>query len=358
MATESLPEGFYRVDLNRTVWEVPSRYDSLAVVGAGAFGQVCSAVDKKTGAEVAVKKLSRPFQTALHGKRTFRELQLLKHMDHENVLNLIDCFSPDLSEEGFTELYLVTPLIGYDLNAIIKAQELSAEHVQFLTYQILRGLKYIHSAGIVHRDLKPSNIAVDENCSAKIIDFGLARHTDLEMTGYVATRWYRAPEIMLNWMHYNQTVDVWSVGCILIEMVTRRPLFPGNDHIDQLQQILKVVGSPDDELMGKISDSARKFLTMTDRFKRQKFSELFKSEKFLPAGVDFLERILVLDTDKRMSVDEALQHPYLEPLHDPDDEPTAEPFDSSFEEDETRKADGWRLLARQAVLDWQKTHRR
>ena len=121
--------------------------------------------------------------------------------------------------------YMVTPLMDLDLNNIIKIQKLTDEQVKFIVYQIMRGLKYIHSAGIIHRwqcpwiqkifwlssfrDLKPSNLAVNEDCDLKILDFGLARPTDAEMTGYVATRWYRAPEIMLNWMHYSQTVDIW-----------------------------------------------------------------------------------------------------------------------------------------------------
>lgn len=141
--------------------------------------------------------------------------------------------------------------MGADLNNIIRTQRLTDDHVQFLVYQILRGLKYIHSAGIIHRvrifmqvqtiivfythylfqDLKPSNIAVNEDCELKILDFGLARPTETEMTGYVATRWYRAPEIMLNWMHYNQTVDIWSVGCIMAELMTGKTLFPGTDRI-------------------------------------------------------------------------------------------------------------------------------
>ena len=144
---------------------------------------------------------------------------------------------------------MVTHLMGADLNNIIKTQQLSDDHVQFLVYQIVRGMKYVHSAGIIHRDLKPSNIAVNEDCELKILDFGLARPTENEMTGYVATRWYRAPEIMLNWMHYNQTgknkrltiqsspallhlfcsVDLWSVGCIMAEMLTGKTLFPGTD---------------------------------------------------------------------------------------------------------------------------------
>ena len=123
---------------------------------------------------------------------------------------------------------MVTPLMDLDLGNIIKIQKLTDDQVKFIIYQIMRGLKYIHSAGIIHRDLKPSNLAVNEDCDLKILDFGLARPTDAEMTGYVATRWYRAPEIMLNWMHYSQTVDIWSVGCIMAELLTGRPLFPGD----------------------------------------------------------------------------------------------------------------------------------
>ncbi|NWT10867.1 MK14 kinase, partial [Vireo altiloquus] len=191
-----------------------------------------SAFDTKTGLRVAVKKLSRPFQSIIHAKRTYRELRLLKHMKHENGIFILILFKRLLhSPRVFVHRYLVTHLMGADLNNIVKCQKLTDDHVQFLIYQILRGLKYIHSADIIHRDLKPSNLAVNEDCELKILDFGLARHTDDEMTGYVATRWYRAPEIMLNWMHYNQTVDIWSVGCIMAELLTGRTLFPGTDRI-------------------------------------------------------------------------------------------------------------------------------
>nr|CAH7765456.1 unnamed protein product [Callosobruchus chinensis] len=219
---------FHKVEINKTVWEVPERYQQLSTVGSGAYGQVCSALDTVTNKKVAIKKLARPFQSAVHAKRTYRELKLLKHMRHENVIGLLDVFYP---KHDVNQIYLVTHLMGADLNNIIRTQKLTDDHVQFLVYQILRGLKYIHSAGIIHRDLKPSNIAVNEDCELKILDFGLARPTENEMTGYVATRWYRAPEIMLNWMHYNQTVDIWSVGCIMAELLTGKTLFPGTDRI-------------------------------------------------------------------------------------------------------------------------------
>lgn len=109
-------------------------------------------------------------------------------MNHENVIGLLDVFHPNKSLESFSQVYMATHLMGADLNNIIRTQKLSDDHVQFLVYQILRGLKYIHSAGIIHRDLKPSNIAVNEDCELKILDFGLARPAENEMTGYVATR--------------------------------------------------------------------------------------------------------------------------------------------------------------------------
>ncbi|XP_040839187.1 mitogen-activated protein kinase 14 isoform X5 [Ochotona curzoniae] len=247
---------FYRQELNKTIWEVPERYQNLSPVGSGAYGSVCAAFDTKIGLRVAVKKLSRPFQSIIHAKRTYREVRLLKHMKHENVIGLLDVFTPARSLEEFNDVYLVTHLMGADLNNIVKCQKLTDDHVQFLIYQILRGLKYIHSADIIHRDLKPSNLAVNEDCELKILDFGLARHTDDEMTGYVATRWYRAPEIILNWMHYNQTVDIWSVGCIMAELLTGRTLFPGTDHIDQLKLILRLVGTPGAEVLKKISSES------------------------------------------------------------------------------------------------------
>ncbi|XP_076368671.1 p38b MAP kinase isoform X1 [Tachypleus tridentatus] len=331
--------GFVRIELNRTVWEVPERYQSLLPVGSGAYGQVCSAWDSVHNMKIAIKKLARPFQSQVHAKRTYRELRLLKHMDHENVIGLLDVFTPTTTLDDFQDVYLVTHLMGSDLNNIIRTQKLSDDHVQFLIYQVLRGLKYIHSAGIIHRDLKPSNIAVNEDCELKILDFGLARQAESQMTGYVATRWYRAPEIMLNWMRYNQTVDIWSVGCIMAELITSRTLFPGTDHIDQLTRIMGLVGTPDDSLLAKISsEEARNYIRSLPVMKKKNFRDVFKGAN--PNAIDLLEKMLELDADKRPTATEALAHPYLAQYADPSDEPIAEPYDESFEDRDL------------AVLEW------
>ncbi|XP_049512829.1 mitogen-activated protein kinase 14A-like isoform X1 [Dermacentor silvarum] len=353
--------GFHRVELNKTVWEVPVRYNNLSPIGVGAYGQVCSAFDKEHKHKVAIKKLSRPFQSAIHAKRTYRELRLLKHMDHENVIGLLDVFTPSTTLEDFHDVYLVNHLMGSDLNNIIRTQRLSDDHVQFLVYQILRGLKYIHSAGIIHRDLKPSNIAVNEDCELKILDFGLARHAEVEMTGYVATRWYRAPEIMLNWMHYNQTVDIWSVGCIMAELITGKTLFPGNDHLNQLNRIMELCGTPDGELLAKISSKevrascvphlkARNYIRSLPVMKKKNFAEVFQGAN--EKAIDLLERMLELDADKRPTATEALAHPYLASLADPTDEPSAEPCDQSFE-DRDLSVHEWKQMVHKEVVMFQ-----
>jgi p38 MAP kinase len=140
------------------------------------------------------------------------------------IISLSDIFISPLED-----IYFVTELLGTDLHRLLTSRPLDDQFIQYFVYQMLRGLKYVHSAGVIHRDLKPSNILVNENCDLKICDFGLARIQDAQMTGYVSTRYYRAPEIMLTWQQYDHAVDIWSVGCILAEMILGKPIFPGKD---------------------------------------------------------------------------------------------------------------------------------
>ncbi|XP_014809143.1 PREDICTED: mitogen-activated protein kinase 13 isoform X5 [Calidris pugnax] len=190
---------------------------------------------------------------------------------------------------------------------------------------------YIHSAGIIHRDLKPGNLAVNEDCQLKILDFGLARHADAEMTGYVVTRWYRAPEVILNWMHYNQTVDIWSIGCIMAEMLTGKTLFKGKDYLDQLTQILKVTGHPGEDFVEKLEDKAAKsYIKSLPKIPKMDLSMLFP--KANPQAVDLLDKMLQLDVEKRLTATEALAHPYFDQFRDIEEETEAqESYDDSLE---------------------------
>nr|XP_055230430.1 mitogen-activated protein kinase 12 isoform X1 [Gorilla gorilla gorilla] len=342
--------GFYRQEVTKTAWEVRAVYRDLQPVGSGAYGAVCSAVDNRTGAKVAIKKLYRPFQSELFAKRAYRELRLLKHMRHENVIGLLDVFTPDETLDNFTDFYLVMPFMGTDLGKLMKHEKLGEDRIQFLVYQMLKGLRYIHAAGIIHRDLKPGNLAVNEDCELKILDFGLARQADSEMTGYVVTRWYRAPEVILNWMRYTQTVDIWSVGCIMAEMITGKTLFKGSDHLDQLKEIMKVTGTPPAEFVQRLqSDEAKNYMKGLPEWEKKDFASILTNAS--PLAVNLLEKMLVLDAEQRVTAAEALAHPYFESLHDTEDEPQVQKYDDSFD-DVDRTLDGWKRVTYKEVLSF------
>ncbi|XP_069575481.1 mitogen-activated protein kinase 8 isoform X5 [Brachyistius frenatus] len=222
---------YYSIDVGDSTFMVLKRYQNLRPIGSGAQGIVCSAYDHNFERNVAIKKLSRPFQNQTHAKRAYRELVLMKCVNHKNIIGLLNVFTPQKTLEEFQDVYLVMELMDANLCQVIQ-MELDHERLSYLLYQMLCGIKHLHSAGIIHRDLKPSNIVVKSDCTLKILDFGLARTaaTGLLMTPYVVTRYYRAPEVILG-MGYQANVDVWSVGCIMAEMVRGSVLFPGTDRI-------------------------------------------------------------------------------------------------------------------------------
>ncbi|GEQ68067.1 hypothetical protein JCM33374_g1733 [Metschnikowia sp. JCM 33374] len=340
---------FTRTQIFGTVFEITSRYTDLNPVGMGAFGLVCSAMDKLTGQNVAVKKIMKPFSTSVLAKRTYRELKLLKHLRHENLITLDDIFLSPLED-----IYFVTELQGTDLHRLLTSRPLEKQFIQYFTYQILRGLKYVHSAGVIHRDLKPSNILINENCDLKICDFGLARIQDPQMTGYVSTRYYRAPEIMLTWQKYDTEVDLWSVGCVLAEMIEGKPLFPGRDHVHQFSIITELLGSPPSDVIDTIcSENTLRFVQSLPQREPIPFSERFASCTHVePEAIDLLSKMLIFDPKKRISAAEALQHPYMEPYHDPTDEPVCETkFDWSFN-DADLPVDTWRVMMYSEILDF------
>ncbi|XP_078515454.1 mitogen-activated protein kinase 14A-like [Lissotriton helveticus] len=342
--------GFCRLDINKTVWEVPLRYKDLRPVGSGAYGTVCSARDQATGEKVAIKKLYRPFQSVIHAKRAYRELRLLKHINHENVISLLNVFTPDDSLETFQNFYLVMPFMARDLSQVMKVQRLTHSAVVYFLFQLLRGLQYIHSAGIVHRDLKPSNLGVNESGELKILDFGLARHAENEMTGYVVTRWYRAPEVILSWMHYTRAVDMWSVGCILAEMITGQVLFPGGDYFDELNKIIDLTGSPQPSLIDKMdSRDAKKYVKALPQKEKKNLKSVFPTMN--RNEIDMLEKMLLLDPEERITAKDALLHPYLVEYHDSDPDPPAEPYDDSFENLDLA-VEEWKSLSHMEIITY------
>lgn len=227
-----------------------------------------------------------------------------------------------------------------DLHQIIHSrQPLTPEHTRYFLYQLLRGLKYIHSANVIHRDLKPSNLLVNENCELKIGDFGMARglsaaHAEESrsfMTEYVATRWYRAPELMLSLHHYSLAIDLWSVGCIFAEMLGRKQLFPGKHYVHQLQLILSVLGTPPESVVGAIgAERVRAYIQSLPFRAPVPLTKLYPQAE--PAALDLLSAMLRFDPLERISVCQALEHPYLAKYHDADDEPVCVPaFDFEFD---------------------------
>uniref|UniRef100_A0A8D0NZ07 mitogen-activated protein kinase n=1 Tax=Sus scrofa TaxID=9823 RepID=A0A8D0NZ07_PIG len=286
---------------------------------------LCSAYDNVNKVRVAIKKIS-PFEHQTYCQRTLREIKILLRFRHENIIGINDIIRAPTIEQ-MKDVYIVQDLMETDLYKLLKTQHLSNDHICYFLYQILRGLKYIHSANVLHRDLKPSNLLLNTTCDLKICDFGLARVADPDhdhtgfLTEYVATRWYRAPEIMLNSKGYTKSIDIWSVGCILAEMLSNRPIFPGKHYLDQLNHILGILGSPSQEDLNCIINlKARNYLLSLPHKNKVPWNRLFPNAD--SKALDLLDKMLTFNPHKRIEVEQALAHPYLEQYYDPSDEPS------------------------------------
>jgi mitogen-activated protein kinase 15 len=305
------------------------KYEILQKLGKGAYGIVWKAVDKKTRETVALKKIFDAFQNATDAQRTFREIMFLQELNgHENIIKLLNVLKADNDRD----IYLVFEYMETDLHAVIRANILEDIHKQYTMYQLLKALKYMHSGNVLHRDMKPSNLLLNSECLVKVADFGLARSiASLEnvnvanpvLTDYVATRWYRAPEILLGSTKYTKGVDMWSIGCILGELLGGKPMFPGTSTMNQLDRIIEVTGRPSAEDIEAIrSPFAATMLESLPPSNPRSLADMYPNAS--PEALDLLRKLLQFNPNKRITADESLAHPFVAQFHNPADEPACD----------------------------------
>ncbi|KAL6963138.1 Mitogen-activated protein kinase 9 [Sarracenia purpurea var. burkii] len=337
-----------------------SRYQIQEVVGKGSYGVVGSAIDTHTGERVAIKKINDVFEHVSDATRILREIKLLRLLRHPDIVEIKHIMLPP-SRREFKDIYVVFELMESDLHQVIKANDdLTPDHYQFFLYQLLRGLKYIHTANVFHRDLKPKNILANADCKLKICDFGLARvsfndaPSAIFWTDYVATRWYRAPELCGSFFSkYTPAIDIWSIGCIFSELLTGKPLFPGKNVVHQLDLMTDLLGTPPPEAIARIrNEKARRYLSSMRKKPPVPFSQKFPHAD--PLALRLLERLLAFDPKDRPSAEEALADPYFHGLANVDREPSTQPISKLEFEFERRKLskDDVRELIYREILEY------
>jgi len=364
------------------------KYEFVKYLGHGSYGHVCEAKRLSDGERVALKKVDKIFGNIIDAKRFLREIRVLRTLrDHEAIVDLLDILPPE-EPSTFNCLYLVFEFVDTDLHHLIGTEQyFSALHCQYMLYQILLALKYMHTGKLVHRDLKPANILINEDCSVKLCDFGLARgylenvdkphpHTHIlvenkedkaneskmklnrDLTRHIVTRWYRAPEVILITQdrEYLPRIDMWSIGCIMSELLQmqrenvpdaakREPLFPGKscfplsakdpfayqDRMDQLNVIFEVIGTPSKETIKECcNEQCQRYLLSLP--KKEKASLKSKFSGTSEAGLDLLENLLNFDYRKRFTAEQALAHPYFDDVRDNDAEIRHENVNFDFED--------------------------
>ncbi|XP_034485740.1 extracellular signal-regulated kinase 7 [Drosophila innubila] len=296
-------------------------------LGKGAYGIVWKATDKRKKETVALKKIYDAFRDETDAQRTYREVVFLRAFRHHpNIIRMLDIFKA----ANNLDFYLVFEFMDSDLHNVIKKGDVLKDiHKRFVMYQLINAIKYMHSGNVIHRDLKPSNILIDSKCRLKVADFGLARtlcpkrrnnldfdckeelENEAMLTDYVATRWYRAPEILVASRKYTKGIDMWSLGCILGEMIRQKPLFQGTSTINQIEKIVNALPEVTDRDIESIGASFGSVLLSKKivRDRRHSLDEMLGC--CCHDAISLVKSLLVLDPDGRLTAKEAIAHSYV-----------------------------------------------
>lgn len=287
-------------------------------IGSGSFGTVYLANVIGSNQIVAIKKV---FQDKRYKNR---ELQILMTLDHPNIIKIKDYFysSDDmcLDDVNTEDVYLniVMDYIPCTLSKYIRTKSTGRDDLMLYSYQLLKSINYIHSKGICHRDIKPQNILIDINDKIiKLCDFGSAKKLSFKDSNvaYICSRYYRAPELIFNATTYTNAVDVWSIGCVIVEMVIGEPIFQGNSSVDQLVEIIKILGTPSKEEIKEMNIEYNQFkfpLIKCFTWKNVLSEYKLVDDKF----IDLISNIFVYDPNKRFTAFQCLSHSYFDKLRD------------------------------------------
>ncbi|KAI0960240.1 hypothetical protein AcW1_004808 [Taiwanofungus camphoratus] len=289
-------------------------YELISQVGEGTFGKVFKARNASNGRFVALKKIRMEGEKEGFPVTAMREIKLLQSLRHDNVVRLYEMMVRNNS------VYMVFEYMDHDLTGVLSQTQFTFTdaHLKSFCRQMLAGLAYLHHKGVIHRDIKGSNILVNNRGELKLADFGLARfyqkRRKSDYTNRVITLWYRPPELLFGTTVYGPEVDMWSAGCIMLELFTKKPVFQGNDEIHQLDVIYRIVGTPTVERWPGMTSLPWYELIKPKDMIPNHFRELF--EKWLsPAGLDLAERLLAYDPAQRVTAVQALEAPYFHREH-------------------------------------------
>ncbi|KRX01199.1 Protein kinase-like domain [Pseudocohnilembus persalinus] len=289
------------------------RYEKLEKLGEGTYGVVYKAKDRQTKEVYALKKIRLESEDEGIPSTAIREISLLKELQHPNVVRLHDVIHSN------NKLVLVFEFVDQDLKKFMNkykdTQGLDIQIVKNLIYQLFKGIEVCHKNKILHRDLKPQNLLISNEGVLKIADFGLARASGIPVKNYtheVVTLWYRPPDVLLGSKHYSTSIDIWSIGCIFIELILLKPIFPGQNEEDQLKKIFKIMGTPQVDKWPGLADLPNWKEDKFERFAGEDFRKICPQLDDL--GIDLLQKTLRCNPSERITAKQALDHPYFKDI--------------------------------------------